>query len=230
MKAFWRPVCKENPTYDGNLGCKIFDHPGVVTPLGIGKNLKESVEMYTATLTVGVLEDTKCSPADLNAWGKFFLPVTVQMQVVGYVEGTPYPCDQLVLMTCEDKKFYGYDGDELHLVASSLEDLCSEGIDYPASKSFYRGEAFKDTPTEEWEELMKSPVGKKLDQEHHQLVSKHKDSFLKNLRIGAEKRRWVSNPTTISSLYFNQTRFFFFMGSYKHTFLQVFVCDFKKIN
>ncbi|KAF6716986.1 hypothetical protein FQA47_002719 [Oryzias melastigma] len=143
----------------------------------------------TATLTVGVLEDTKCSPADLNAWGKFFLPVTVQMQVVGYVEGTPYPCDQLVLMTCEDKKFYGYDGDELHLVASSLEDLCSVGIDYPASKSFYRGEAFKDTPTEEWEELMKSPVGKKLDREHHQLVSKHKDSFLKNLRIGAEKRR-----------------------------------------
>lgn len=67
------------------------------------------------------------------------------MQVVGYVEGTPYPCDQLVLMTCEDKKFYGYDGDELHLVASSLEHLCSAGIDYPASKSFYRGEAFKDT-------------------------------------------------------------------------------------
>uniref|UniRef100_A0A3B3HMG1 Uncharacterized protein n=1 Tax=Oryzias latipes TaxID=8090 RepID=A0A3B3HMG1_ORYLA len=93
-----------------------------------------------ATLTVGVLDDTKCNAADLNAWGKFFLPTTVQMQVVGYVEGSPYPCDQLVLMTCEDKKFYGYDGDELHLVAPSLEHLCQVGVDYPASRSFYRGE------------------------------------------------------------------------------------------
>uniref|UniRef100_A0A3P9JL23 Uncharacterized protein n=1 Tax=Oryzias latipes TaxID=8090 RepID=A0A3P9JL23_ORYLA len=98
-----------------------------------------------ATLTVGLLDDTKCNAADLNAWGKFFLPTTVQMQVVGYVEGSPYPCDQLVLMTCEDKKFYGYDGDELHLVAPSLEHLCRVGVDYPASRSFYRGEAFKHT-------------------------------------------------------------------------------------
>ncbi|XP_023815650.1 uncharacterized protein LOC101164904 isoform X2 [Oryzias latipes] len=142
-----------------------------------------------ATLTVGVLDDTKCNAADLNAWGKFFLPTTVQMQVVGYVEGSPYPCDQLVLMTCEDKKFYGYDGDELHLVAPSLEHLCQVGVDYPASRSFYRGEAFKHTTSEEWDELRKGPVGKRLDKEHHQLVSKHKDSFLKNLRLGAEKRR-----------------------------------------
>uniref|UniRef100_A0A8C7X4R7 Uncharacterized protein n=1 Tax=Oryzias sinensis TaxID=183150 RepID=A0A8C7X4R7_9TELE len=135
-----------------------------------------------ATLTV---DDTKCNAADLNAWGKFFLPTTVQMQVVGYVEGSPYPCDQLVLMTCEDKKFYGYDGDELHLVAPSLEHLCRVGVDYPTS--------------EEWDELRRGPVGQRLDKEHRQLVSKHKDSFLKNLRLGAEKRRWVFYPTIVCS-------------------------------
>lgn len=101
-----------------------------------------------ATLVIGHLEDTtfKDAPAEVNKWGKFYLPTTVEMQVVGYVEGSPYPCDQLVLMTCDDKKFYGYDEEEeeLHLVATSLNYLCEKGIDYPASKSYYRGEAFKD--------------------------------------------------------------------------------------
>ncbi|KAA8586156.1 hypothetical protein FQN60_007725, partial [Etheostoma spectabile] len=68
------------------------------------------------------------------------------MQVLGVVEGTSCPCEQLVLMTCEDRRVYAYDGEgeELHLVASSLDQLRLEGIEYPASKTYYDGEAFKD--------------------------------------------------------------------------------------
>uniref|UniRef100_A0A3B5ACC6 Uncharacterized protein n=1 Tax=Stegastes partitus TaxID=144197 RepID=A0A3B5ACC6_9TELE len=96
-----------------------------------------------AVVRIAELEDTiYCEDQDVvNGWGKFYLPETVTMQVVGVVEGTPYPCDQLVLMACDDNRFYAYDGEELHLVASSLE---SDGIEFPASKSFYKGEAFKD--------------------------------------------------------------------------------------
>uniref|UniRef100_A0A3Q0SRI3 Uncharacterized protein n=1 Tax=Amphilophus citrinellus TaxID=61819 RepID=A0A3Q0SRI3_AMPCI len=98
-----------------------------------------------AILRIGGLEDTvyKDYPADVNGWGKFYLPKTVTMQVVGVVEGISCPCDQLVLMTCEDKRVYAYDEEELHLVASSMEQLREEGMTYPASKTYYNGEAFK---------------------------------------------------------------------------------------
>lgn len=96
-------------------------------------------------LTIGPVEDTeyKDRPAVVNGWAKFYLPTTVTMQVIGYVTGTPYPCDQLVLMTCEDQKVYGYDGDELHLVANCLDQISKEGIAYPAFQSYYHGEAFQ---------------------------------------------------------------------------------------
>uniref|UniRef100_A0A3Q3BRZ2 Uncharacterized protein n=1 Tax=Kryptolebias marmoratus TaxID=37003 RepID=A0A3Q3BRZ2_KRYMA len=86
------------------------------------------------------------SPFYLSEHGnyKFYLPMPRKMEVIGYVEGTLYPCDQLILMICGDGKLYSYDGDELHEVASSLQHLREVGIDYPASKSFYYGEAFKD--------------------------------------------------------------------------------------
>lgn len=84
--------------------------------------------------------------ATVSTWGRSYLPDMVNMQVIGVVEGTSCPCDQLVLMTCEDKKVYAYDGEELqlHLVASSLEQLNNKGIEYPSSKSYYKGQAFQD--------------------------------------------------------------------------------------
>uniref|UniRef100_A0A3Q4BZE0 Uncharacterized protein n=1 Tax=Mola mola TaxID=94237 RepID=A0A3Q4BZE0_MOLML len=98
-----------------------------------------------ATWTIGDLDDTiyKDTYRTVNGWGKFYLRDSVNMKVVGVAHGTAYPCDQLVLMTCEDQKLYAYDGEELHEVASSLEELCMEGISYPASRSYYHGEAFK---------------------------------------------------------------------------------------
>lgn len=98
-----------------------------------------------ATWTIEDLDGTiyKDSKRTVNGWGKFYLPNCVNMKVVGVAHGTPYPCDQLVLMTCEDEKVYAYDEEELHEVASSLLQLCNGGICYPASKSYYHGEAFK---------------------------------------------------------------------------------------
>uniref|UniRef100_A0A3P9DF72 Uncharacterized protein n=1 Tax=Maylandia zebra TaxID=106582 RepID=A0A3P9DF72_9CICH len=97
-----------------------------------------------ADLWIEELENTKYNGDDdeVNAWGKFYLPEIVKMQVIGVVKGTSCPCDELVLMTCEDKKLYGYDGEELHLVASSFLELCDKTIEYPASKRYYNGENY----------------------------------------------------------------------------------------
>uniref|UniRef100_A0A3Q1FWL8 Uncharacterized protein n=1 Tax=Acanthochromis polyacanthus TaxID=80966 RepID=A0A3Q1FWL8_9TELE len=99
-----------------------------------------------ALVKIAGLEETiyRGKHDEVNGWGKFYLPEMVNMQVVGVVEGTSCPCDQLVLMTCEDKRLYAYDGEELHLVAPSLKRLFDKEIEYPASKSYYNGEAFDD--------------------------------------------------------------------------------------
>nr|XP_040044750.1 uncharacterized protein LOC120826469 isoform X32 [Gasterosteus aculeatus aculeatus] len=134
-----------------------------------------------ATLTIGNVDETfyRGKKNVLNGWNKFYLPDIVSMQVLGVVTGTSCPGDHLVLMTCEDKKLYAYDGEELHLVASSLEQLRNEGIEYPADKSYYKGEAF---PKTDWEKVRKGAVGRRLDQEHQKLVTATKSEFLKNLR------------------------------------------------
>nr|XP_040044749.1 uncharacterized protein LOC120826469 isoform X31 [Gasterosteus aculeatus aculeatus] len=134
-----------------------------------------------ATLTFGSIDETiyRGKKNVLNGWNKFYLPDIVSMQVLGVVTGTSCPGDHLVLMTCEDKKLYAYDGEELHLVASSLEQLRNEGIEYPADKSYYKGEAF---PNTDWDEVRKGAVGRRLDQEHRKLVTADKPDFLKSLR------------------------------------------------
>ena len=98
-----------------------------------------------ASWKVGGVDDTvyKGEHSKVDEWGKFYLPDEVNMQVVGVVTGKSCPCDQLVLMTCEGRKIYAYDGEELHVVASSLEQLAKMGIEYPAKESYYNGEAFK---------------------------------------------------------------------------------------
>lgn len=137
-----------------------------------------------ATWLIGDLDDTvyRGKHSVVDGWGKFYLPEIVSMQVVGVVEGTSFPCDQLVLMTCEDGKMYAYDGEELHLVASSLEQLFESGIEYPASKSYYNGEAFKDMTEKDWDKVRKGAVGKSLDQAHHKLVTAEKSKFLEQLK------------------------------------------------
>ncbi|XP_074469949.1 uncharacterized protein LOC141754627 [Sebastes fasciatus] len=138
-----------------------------------------------ATLTIGDLDDTIYSDEEdeVNGWGKFYLPKVVSMQVVGVVEGTSCSSDQLVLMTCEDRKLYAYDGEKLHLVASSLRQLQYNGIEYPAPKRYYEGEAFKHKTEEDW-----AKVRKRLDQQHHELVMSKKSELLENLKLIKQKK------------------------------------------
>lgn len=114
----------------------------------VSKHRDESLNLENpagATLRIAGLDDTiyHDAHAKVNGWGKFYLPGPVHMQVIGVVEGSSCSCDELVLMTCEDKKVYAYDGEELHVVASSVKQLYDKKIEYPSSKSFYKGEAFK---------------------------------------------------------------------------------------
>ncbi|XP_069032723.1 uncharacterized protein [Embiotoca jacksoni] len=143
-----------------------------------------------ASLKIGTLEDTIYSEKhdEVKGWGKFYLPDIVTMHVVGIVEGVLCPCEQLVMMTCEDRKLYAFDGEELHVVASNIEQLHKEGLEYPASTSYYDGEAFKDMTEEDWAVVRRSAVGKRLDEEHHKLVTSRKSRFLENLKISRDKR------------------------------------------
>ncbi|XP_033980803.1 uncharacterized protein LOC117478044 [Trematomus bernacchii] len=149
-----------------------------------------------ATLKIGPLEDTIYSeePDVVNGWGEFYLPEIVRMQVVGVVEGTSCPWDQLVLMICEDGKLYAYDGAKLHLVASSMEQLCEEGISYPGSKTYYKGEAFKDMTEKDWEKVWKSRTGRALVREHRKQVLEHKAECMEYLRVSAAKQESLGKP------------------------------------
>lgn len=83
------------------------------------------------------------SDDDKYEWGNFYLPDMVHMEVLGFMEGILE--EPLVLMTCEDKKVYGFDGEQLHLVSPSLETFKKDQtIQYPGSQTFYNGEAFRD--------------------------------------------------------------------------------------
>ncbi|KAF3833681.1 hypothetical protein F7725_024885 [Dissostichus mawsoni] len=135
--------------------------------------------------------------------GEILSPEIVSMQVVGVVEGTSCPWDQLVLMICEDGKLYAYDEEELHLVASSLKQLDEEGIEYPASKTYYKGEAFKDMTMKDWEKVWNSPTGRKLDREHRKEADKAKaEAEAKAQAVKAEARKKIKEE------FLNETRYF----------------------
>ncbi|XP_026204790.1 uncharacterized protein LOC113154676 isoform X2 [Anabas testudineus] len=138
-----------------------------------------------ARLTIGDLHDTiyRGKDDELYEWEQFYLPETVKMQVVGVVENTLCLCDQLVLMTCKDRKVYAYDGEKLHEVAQSLDQLCYKNIVYPSQITYYKGEAFKDMTEKDWEEVRRGNVGKRLDEEHRKLVTENKSEILENLKL-----------------------------------------------
>ncbi|XP_019210813.1 uncharacterized protein LOC109199921 isoform X1 [Oreochromis niloticus] len=137
-----------------------------------------------ATLRKAGLEDTvyKDNFLVVNGWGKFYLAKAVTMKVIGVVEDISCPCEQLLLMTCEDQQVYVYDEEELHLVALSIKQLLHEGMEYPASTTYYRGEAFKDMSNENRADTSMSDFGKRLDEEYKKLVAERKSSILENLK------------------------------------------------
>nr|XP_046216799.1 uncharacterized protein LOC124042740 [Oncorhynchus gorbuscha] len=127
------------------------------------------------------LDDTSYKgEEEIKEWQNFYLPDSVKMEVLGAVENLPYPTEsgQLVIMLCEDLQVYAYDGEEMHLVALSLEEVFVSGLQYPGIKSFYRGECFKDMTKEDWAKVRQGKVGRRLEKEHQDLLRQAKPSFL----------------------------------------------------
>uniref|UniRef100_A0A667WN43 Uncharacterized protein n=1 Tax=Myripristis murdjan TaxID=586833 RepID=A0A667WN43_9TELE len=116
---------------------------------------------------------------DEEEWGDFYLPDEVNMLVLDTVSISKGCCPELTLMTCENKKVYAYDGEDLHMVASSMEELFVKGLKHPGSERFYRGEPFKQM--KDWDQVRESAVGKKLDEEQLKLVKAAKSTFMKCL-------------------------------------------------
>ncbi|XP_037549158.1 uncharacterized protein LOC119425687 [Nematolebias whitei] len=185
-------VCSDFPRPNGIKGAAYLKR--VSSKLLELRRKKFSLNSPTgATLTIGPLEDTEYreNPGELDGCSKFYLSTTGKMEVIGYVEGTHYPCEQLILMICGDGKMYGYDGDELHEVASSLSHLFEVGIDYPASSSYYYGEAFKHMTTEDWDTVRSSPQVKKLEEKRRELIASpsRKSKVLELIEKSKQKRR-----------------------------------------
>ncbi|KAM3850385.1 nipped-B-like protein B [Diretmus argenteus] len=164
-----------------------------------GKTVNLNSPPY-AMLKIGGLDYTMYQGEQdrVMAWGNFYLPNKVNMEVVGIVD---YPCQtgQLVVMTCEDKTLFVYDGEELHMVASSLMDVFTTGLTYPGTQTFYKGEPFKDMTLSDWDQVRKnSSVWKKLDQAHRDEENKDKESFMASLEVIRKARERAKARETMS--------------------------------
>lgn len=112
---------------------------------------------------------------ELYKWGNLYLDDIVNMHVLGRIEDYYH---DLTLMTCEDKKIYAFDGEELHLVAFSVRQLYYKGIKYPGFQNYYKGEPFRHMTETDWNKLRRR-LG--LDKKHKQLVKSKKPAMMANL-------------------------------------------------
>lgn len=143
----------------------------------------------TTTVIVGTLQDTEYRDKadEVRACSQLYLPTTqVEMEVVGYALNTPYYCDQLILLVREDGKFYGYDGDELHLLPDRWRET---GSLYPPSKSYYHGEAFEDATVDFLDKVRASPRVRKAEEEYHAIVASQATEITDILNRSRAKRR-----------------------------------------
>ncbi|XP_029023810.1 uncharacterized protein LOC114866244 isoform X2 [Betta splendens] len=131
----------------------------------------------------------------MYAWGNFFLPDPVHMQVFAVVENASCLDEQPILMTCKDKQVYAYNDECLHLVAKDLEELLEEGLRWPAYEKYYEGDAFKHMTEQDWAKEMQSPLGKKLDEEHRELVESFEPRIMEILRNTRSKQDLTSDST-----------------------------------
>lgn len=158
------------------------------------------------------LDDTSYKgEEEIKEWKNFYLQNSVEMEVLGAVENlVPTESGQLVIMLCEDRQVYAYDGEEMHLVALSLGEVFDSGLQYPGIKSFYRGECFKNMTKEDWATVRQGIVGRRLEKEHQDLLRQAKPSFLSCLDSikGASRtvtgacsyRKPVEPPTVLDGL------------------------------
>lgn len=91
----------------------------------------------------------------LEAWKDFYLPESMEMEVIGAID--EFPCDafglQLVLLLGEDGSVFAYEDESLHLVAKSLRDLFQCEMVFPGIKTFKIGEYF-DEPVRSYTYIM----------------------------------------------------------------------------
>uniref|UniRef100_A0A8C6P555 Uncharacterized protein n=1 Tax=Nothobranchius furzeri TaxID=105023 RepID=A0A8C6P555_NOTFU len=140
---------------------------------------------HGATLIIGPLEDTPYDTAEFNGCTKFYAPIPLNLQTIGHVDNVPFTSEGCALMACDSGYVYGYDGDELHLVAYSLDQLFTEGMKHPGFETYYYGEAFITMNETEWITVRESSLGKELDRQHADLIAMYTPRVQ---RIMARKR------------------------------------------
>ncbi|XP_053469790.1 uncharacterized protein LOC128600985 [Ictalurus furcatus] len=160
-----------------------------------GSEIKlKKVEEYS--FKVGTLEETsyKDEPDMVDEWEQFYLPEHMFMEVIGVFEEFPCcsPNGDLVLMVCEDEKVFAFEDETLHLVSNNLEELFKNGLQFPGTEQYYRGQTFEDMTEEDWDRVRESDGLKEKRKEHQELLESMKDSFLNNLNIIMGRKRVVT--------------------------------------
>uniref|UniRef100_A0AAY5KNH9 Uncharacterized protein n=1 Tax=Esox lucius TaxID=8010 RepID=A0AAY5KNH9_ESOLU len=150
-----------------------------------GKRMNIKVkDMGDFKFTIGGLDNTsyKGDEDQTEDWENAFLPNSVKMEVLGVVKNLVFPneCVQLVIMLCEDRQVYAYDGEEMHLVALRLEDLLDSGLQYPGIQTFNYGQRFENMTTKEWKKL--KPEHNTEDEKHLTLIKSMETEFLESMR------------------------------------------------
>ncbi|XP_017311354.1 GTPase IMAP family member 7 isoform X1 [Ictalurus punctatus] len=162
-----------------------------------GSEIKlKKVEEYS--FKVGTLEETsyKDEPDMVDEWEQFYLPEHMFMEVIGVFEEFPCcsPNGDLVLMVCEDEKVFAFEDETLHLVSNNLEELFKNGLQFPGTEEYYRGQTFEDMTEEDWDRVRESDGLKEKRKEHQEMLERMKDSFLNNLNIIMGRKRVVPIP------------------------------------
>ncbi|XP_062846980.1 uncharacterized protein LOC134309261 [Trichomycterus rosablanca] len=128
-------------------------------------------------------EDTsfKQYPDMLEEWEQFYLPDEMKMKVFGVLED--FPCDssddKLVLMVCEDGQVFGYEEQKLHVVANNLNELFENGLQFPGTDQFYRGQSFEKMTGDDWDKLKETS---QMMKEHKEFLKKEEPSYLESLK------------------------------------------------
>ncbi|XP_053531674.1 GTPase IMAP family member 4-like isoform X1 [Ictalurus punctatus] len=162
-----------------------------------GSEIKlKKVEEYS--FKVGTLEETsyKDEPDMVDEWEQFYLPEHMFMEVIGVFEEFPCcsPNGDLVLMVCEDEKVFAFEDETLHLVSNNLEELFKNGLQFPGTEEYYRGQTFEDMTEEDWDRVRESDGLKEKRKEYQELLESMKDSFLNNLNLIMGRKRVVPIP------------------------------------
>ncbi|XP_053474026.1 GTPase IMAP family member 7-like isoform X2 [Ictalurus furcatus] len=153
----------------------------------------KKVEEYS--FKVGTLEETsyKDEPDMIDEWEQFYLPEHMFMEVIGVLEEFTDD-DDLVLMVCEDEKVFAFEDETLHLVSNNLEELFKNGLQFPGTERYYRGQTFEYMTEEDWDRVRESDGLKEKRKEDQELLESMKDSFINNLNIIMGRKRVVPIP------------------------------------